>query len=143
MCHDTGMVDAAPPNETEIVGTPETSSRFSETYHVQGLHREMLASIDDVNAPQRIWDRHSASYQDYGVPSPRLGRDVDDQQVWDAFVITFVLNQDLSVIRTMQTGLHQPGLTRLTLSGEECRIINMNHHLERFLSLEPGGTEPA
>ena len=235
---------------------------FSETYHVQGLHREMLASIDDVNAPQQIWDHHSASYQDYGVPSPRLGRDVDDQQVWDAFVITqggrmgpahkdrsdapevpegqtlrdviaqkirdhqatvgvdlsgydtaqitslsqynlfpnttvlvsadlftvmtarpgpnpdeaelaviqlsrmpsagapasspihvtvpvdqadfgFVLNQDLSVIRTMQTGLHQPGLTHLTLSSEECRIINMNRHLERFLGLEPGGTEPS
>ena len=235
---------------------------FSETYHVQGLHREMLASIDDVNAPQQIWDRHSASYQDYGVPSPRLGREVDDQDVWDAFVITqggrmgpahkdrsdapevpegqtlrdviaqkirdhqatvgvdlsgydtaqitslsqynlfpnttvlvsadlftvmtarpgpspdeaelvilqlnrtpsagapasspvhvtvpldhadfgFVLNQDLSVIRTMQTGLHQPGMTHLTLSSEECRIINMNRHLELFLGLEPGGTEPS
>ena len=235
---------------------------FSETYHVQGLHREMLASIDDVNAPQRIWDRHSASYQAYGVPSPRLGRNVDDQAVWDAFVITqggrmgpdyrepcaapdvpggqtlqdviaqkirdhqvslgvdlsgydtaqvtslsqynlfpnttvlvsadlftvmtarpgpspdeaelaiinlnrvpsagappsvavhvtvpldqadfgFVLNQDLSVIRTMQTGLHQPGLTHLTLSSEECRIINMNRQLERYLGLEPGGTGPA
>ena len=238
------------------------SDGFSETYHVQGLHREMLASIDDINAPQRIWDRHSASYQDYGVPSPRLGRDVDDQEVWDAFVVTqggrmgparkersdapevpegqtlrdviaqkirdhqatvgvdlsgydtaqitslsqynlfpnttvlvsadlftvmtarpgpspdeaelaiiqlnrmpsagapasspvhvtvpldqadfgFVLNQDLSVIRTMQTGLHQPGMTHLTLSSEECRIINMNRHLERFLGLEPGGTEPS
>ena len=235
---------------------------FSETYHVQGLHREMLASIDDVNAPQRIWDRHSASYQDYGVPSPRLGRDVDDQDVWDAFVITqggrmgpaykdpcptpdvpdgqtlrdviaqkirdhqatlgvdlsgydtaqitslsqynlfpnttvlvsadlftvmtarpgpspdeaelviiqldrassagapasspvhvtvpmdqadfgFVLNQDLSVMRTMQTGLHQPGFTHLTLSSEECRIINMNRHLEHYLDLEPGGAGPA
>ena len=61
---------------------------FSETYHVQGLHREMLASIDDVNAPQQIWNRHSASYQRYGVPSPRLGRNVDDQAVWDSFVIT-------------------------------------------------------
>ncbi|MCY3644732.1 MAG: aromatic ring-hydroxylating dioxygenase subunit alpha [Acidimicrobiaceae bacterium] len=235
---------------------------FSETYHVQGLHREMLASIDDVNAPQRIWGRHSASYQHYGVPSPRLGRDVDDQDVWDAFVITqggrmgpaykdpcpvpdvsdgqtlrdviaqkirdhqatlgvdlsgydtaqitslsqynlfpnttvlvsadlftvmtarpgpspdaaelviiqldrapsasapasspvhvtvpmdqadfgFVLNQDLSVMRTMQTGLHQPGLIHLTLSSEECRIINMNRHLEHYLDLEPGGTGPA
>ncbi len=235
---------------------------FSETYHVQGLHREMLASIDDVNAPQRIWDRHSASYQDYGVPSPRLGREVDDQDVWDAFVITqggrmgpdykdrcptpdvpdgltlrdviaqkirdhqatlgvdlsgydtaqitslsqynlfpsttvlvsadlftvmtarpgpspdeaelaiiqldrapsagapasspvhvtvpldqadfgFVLNQDLSVIRTMQTGLHQPGIRHVVLSSEECRIINMNRHLELFLGLEPGGTEPS
>ena len=234
---------------------------FSETYHVQGLHREMLASIDDVNAPQRIWNRHSASYQAYGVPSPRLGRHVDEQAVWDAFVITqggrmgpayrepcgapevpdgltlqdviaqkirdhqatlgvdlagydtaqvtglsqynlfpnttvlvsadlftvmtarpgpgpdeaelaiinlnrapsaeappsspvhvtvpleqadfgFVLNQDLSVIRTMQTGLHQPGLTHIVLSAEECRIINMNRHLERCLGLDPGGTEP-
>ena len=232
---------------------------FSETYHVQGLHREMLASIDDVNAPQRIWNRHSASYQAYGVPSPRLGRGVDDRAVWDAFVVTqggrmgpdyrerceapevpdgstlqdviaqkirghqatlgvdlsgydtdqitslsqynlfpnttvlvsadlftvmtarpgpspdeaelviiqldrapsadapasspvhvtvpldqadfgFVLNQDLSVIRTMQTGLHQPGISHLVLSAEECRIINMNRHLERWLGLEPGGT---
>ena len=226
---------------------------FSETYHVQGLHREMLASIDDVDAPQRVWNRHSASYQRYGVPSPRLGRDTDDQTVWDSFVITqggrmgpayrepcpapdvpegltlqeviaqkirdhqatlgvdleaydtaqitslhqynlfpnatvlvsadlftvmtarpgpgpdqaelaiinlnrapsadappsspvhvtvpqdqadfgFVLNQDLSVIRTMQAGLHQPGFTHLVLSAEECRITNMHRHLEHYLS---------
>ena len=61
---------------------------FSETYHVQGIHREMLGSIDDIHATQRIWDLQSVSYQDYGVPSPRLGRDVDDQTVWDSFVIT-------------------------------------------------------
>ncbi len=235
---------------------------FSETYHVQGIHREMLASIDDVDAPQWVWDRHSASYQRYGVPSPRLGRGVSDQEVWDSFVVTqggrmgpafresgpapdvpdgwtlqeviaqkirdhqatlgldlsgydtaqvtslhqynlfpnatvlvsadlftvmaarpgpspdeaelvvinlnrapsadappsvpvhvtvpldkahfgFVLNQDLGVIRTMQSGLHQPGLTHLVLSAEECRIINMHRHLERCLGLAPGATEPA
>ena len=44
--------------------------RVRETYHVQGIHREMLGSIDDVNAPQRLWDRHGVSYQPYGVPSP-------------------------------------------------------------------------
>ncbi len=58
---------------------------FSETYHVQGIHREMLASIDDVHAPQRVWDRHSASYQPYGVPSPRLGPDVTPEEVWASF----------------------------------------------------------
>ena len=31
---------------------------FSETYHVQGIHREMLALTDDVNSPQRLWNRH-------------------------------------------------------------------------------------
>jgi phenylpropionate dioxygenase-like ring-hydroxylating dioxygenase large terminal subunit len=61
---------------------------FSETYHVQGIHREMLGSIDDIHAKQHVWGRQSVSYQDYGVPSPRLGRDVSDQVVWDSFVIT-------------------------------------------------------
>jgi choline monooxygenase len=44
---------------------------FSETYHVQGIHREFLPTIDDVHAPQIIWDKHGVSYQRYGVPSPR------------------------------------------------------------------------
>jgi len=60
---------------------------FSETYHVQGIHPEMLGSIDDVHAPQRLWGLHGASYQNYGVASPRV-RDADDQTVWDSFVRT-------------------------------------------------------
>src|SRR5262249_51134796 len=32
---------------------------FSETYHVQGIHPEMLGSIDDVDAPQRVWGRQA------------------------------------------------------------------------------------
>lgn len=60
---------------------------FSETYHVQGIHPEMLASIDDVHAPQRLWGLHGASYQHYGVPSPRV-REATDQSVWDSFLVT-------------------------------------------------------
>lgn len=60
---------------------------FSETYHVQGIHPEMLGSIDDVHAPQRLWGLHGASYQRYGVPSPRV-RDATDQSVWDSFLVT-------------------------------------------------------
>jgi phenylpropionate dioxygenase-like ring-hydroxylating dioxygenase large terminal subunit len=63
------------------------SDGFSETYHLQGLHREMLPVVDDVDAPQRFWDRHGKSTQRYGVPSPRLGGGVTDQQVWDAFIL--------------------------------------------------------
>lgn len=61
---------------------------FSETYHVQGIHPEMLASIDDVHSPQRIWGRHSVSYQPYGVASPRLGHDRTDEEVWHSFVVS-------------------------------------------------------
>ena len=239
---------------------------FSETYHVQGLHREMLASMDDVDAPQKIWGRQGASYQDYAVPSPRLGRRIDDQTIWDSFVQTqgsrmgpeyseatvdkrggsipmptlasgetvqdlvagkirehwgsrgvdlsgysvrellrmsqynlfpnstflvnadlysvlsarpgpsvdeaefvmfyferaaspvaarsrpvdvtvpmdqaqfgFVISADVRVMPGLQLGLRQPALSEILLSREECRIINMHRHLERFLGLEPGG----
>jgi phenylpropionate dioxygenase-like ring-hydroxylating dioxygenase large terminal subunit len=60
---------------------------FSETYHVQGLHREMLASIDDIHSPQRLWNLHGASYQPYGLASPRL-RGTTHQDVWESFVVT-------------------------------------------------------
>lgn len=60
---------------------------FSETYHVQGIHREMLPSMDDVNNAQDIWGHTSKSSQPYGVPSPRL-RGVTEQQVWDSFIVT-------------------------------------------------------
>ena len=40
---------------------------FSETYHVQGIHREMLAMADDVNGPQVIWHRHGRLVQSYGA----------------------------------------------------------------------------
>jgi phenylpropionate dioxygenase-like ring-hydroxylating dioxygenase large terminal subunit len=61
---------------------------FSETYHVQGLHREMLASMDDLHSPQQLWGLHGASYQPYGVPSPRLGENVSGTDVWESFVVT-------------------------------------------------------
>lgn len=63
------------------------SEGFSESYHVQGLHPEMIASLDDVHAAQHVWDRHAVSYQLYGVPSPRLGA-VADVEVWDSFCRT-------------------------------------------------------
>jgi nitrite reductase/ring-hydroxylating ferredoxin subunit len=59
---------------------------FSETYHVQGIHREMLPMCDDVNGPQGVWDRHGRLIQPYGLPSPRLRERPDGQRVWEAFV---------------------------------------------------------
>jgi ring hydroxylating enzyme alpha subunit len=59
---------------------------FSETYHVQGIHREMLPMCDDVNGPQQVWRRHGKLEQPYGLGSPRLRDRPDDQRVWEAFV---------------------------------------------------------
>jgi choline monooxygenase len=60
---------------------------FCETYHVQGIHREMLPSTDDVNSPTRLWDRHGGLEQPYGIPSPRLRNGATDQENWESFVV--------------------------------------------------------
>jgi len=59
---------------------------FSETYHVQSIHREMLPMTDDVNGPQQVWERHGKLEQPYGLGSPRLRERPSDQQVWESFV---------------------------------------------------------
>ena len=46
-----------------------------------------------------------------------------------------VLTQDISVLAGLQRGLRQPGLTHLTLSHEERRVINTHRNLERYLDL--------
>jgi choline monooxygenase len=46
-----------------------------------------------------------------------------------------VLIQDISVLAGLQRGLHQPGLTHLTLSAEERRVINLHRNLECYLDL--------
>ncbi len=46
-----------------------------------------------------------------------------------------VMTQDITVLAGLQRGLRQPGLSHLTLSNEERRIINMHRNLERYLDL--------
>jgi phenylpropionate dioxygenase-like ring-hydroxylating dioxygenase large terminal subunit len=227
------------------------SDGFSETYHVQGLHREMLPIADDVNGPQRLWSHHGKLEQRYGVPSPRFRSVPSDQEVWDAFIevmgtrigvtascpvptgapvrstlaagirsvgasqgfsydrftddqlltmeqynlfpnvslvvfpdlfsilrsrpgptpdeafmdvfhftrrapgaghtrpadvalpptgdppLGLVLGQDARQIGRAHRGLKQPGFTRMTLSREECRILNLHRNLERWLGISP------
>ena len=77
----TSLVTSPMPSNWKVV-----AEGFSETYHIQGIHREMLGHIDDIDTPQRIWHRHGVSYQNYGVPSPRLGRDYPPEKVWETWM---------------------------------------------------------
>lgn len=42
---------------------------------------------------------------------------------------------DIAVLTGLQHGLHQPGLTHVTLSNEERRVISTHRNLERYLDL--------
>jgi phenylpropionate dioxygenase-like ring-hydroxylating dioxygenase large terminal subunit len=61
---------------------------YSETYHIQTLHPELLRCVDDIHAPQQIWGHTGKSDQPYGVQSPRFEGALSDEEVWDAYVYT-------------------------------------------------------
>jgi len=49
-----------------------------------------------------------------------------------------VLNQDLANFARSQRGMHQPGLTHITVSPtEERRIVNLHRNLEQYLDISP------
>jgi len=70
--------------------------------------------------------------------APR-SRPVDVTVPMEQVQFGFVISADVRVMAGIQLGLQQPALSEIVLSREECRIINMHRHLERFLGLEPGG----
>ena len=49
-----------------------------------------------------------------------------------------MLNADIGVLQTAQRGLHQPGLTHLVISEEECRLLNMHRNLARYVGVDAG-----
>ncbi len=62
---------------------------FSETYHVQGIHPELLKVFADLDNHQMFWPHVGASHQLYGVPSPRIRPEPTDDEVWRAFVSVY------------------------------------------------------
>jgi nitrite reductase/ring-hydroxylating ferredoxin subunit len=61
-----------------------TVDAFNEVYHLQGLHPQLLAMMDDVHTTYRVFDRgHSMMQIPLGVASPRLGG-LSDEAVAEA-----------------------------------------------------------
>jgi phenylpropionate dioxygenase-like ring-hydroxylating dioxygenase large terminal subunit len=112
---------------------------FSETYHVQGIHREMLPMCDDVRGPQQIWGRHGKLEQSYGVPSPRLRERPTDQQVWEAFVeIMGVRVGNLSQRDAGPAPAVPEGGTIRSAIAERVRARGIEHGHDWFASLSEG-----
>jgi choline monooxygenase len=80
--HTDAAISVGVPSNWKVV-----AEGFSETYHVQGIHPEMLYTTDDVHSPQRLWTHCGVSYQQYGLASPRV-RGATDEQMWEGMVVT-------------------------------------------------------
>lgn len=84
---------------------------YSETYHIQTLHPELLRCVDDVHSPQQIWRHAGKSDQPYGVPSPRFDGELSDEEVWDAYVYTQGALMGASAGTPFPAAERQPGQT--------------------------------
>lgn len=84
---------------------------YSETYHIQTLHPELLRCVDDVHSPQQIWRHAGKSDQPYGVPSPRFDGELSDEDVWDAYVYTQGALMGASAGTPFPAADRQPGQT--------------------------------
>ncbi|MBI2697873.1 (2Fe-2S)-binding protein [Mycobacterium gordonae] len=84
---------------------------YSETYHIQTLHPELLRCVDDVHSPQQIWRHAGKSDQPYGVPSPRFDGELSDEDVWDAYVYTQGALMGASAGTPFPAAERQPGQT--------------------------------
>jgi choline monooxygenase len=89
------------------------------------------ATPDDCVMDALVFERRPAD-----DPSPRT-KPMEVTLPPDQADFGLVLNQDVANFDRVQAGLHQPGFTHLTLSGEECRIINLHRNLERYLGISP------
>ncbi len=49
-----------------------------------------------------------------------------------AIPLGLVMSQDVGMMKTAQRGLHQPGLKHLSVSAEECRLINLHRNLDEW-----------
>ncbi|MAG31945.1 MAG: hypothetical protein CL908_13740, partial [Deltaproteobacteria bacterium] len=81
---------------------------FIETYHLHAVHPQMLAIADDVNTPITLYDKHTMFMQPYGVPSPRRGGSVSDQELWEEFTRNLGHRMGLTFASTQNPGSHPP-----------------------------------
>ncbi|ORA15404.1 aromatic ring-hydroxylating oxygenase subunit alpha [Mycobacterium arosiense] len=96
---------------------------YSETYHIQALHPELLRCVDDIHAPQRIWGHTGKSDQPYGVQSPRFDGTLSDEEVWNAYVYTQGALMGAAENTPFPTAERRPGQTVADLIADRTRAF--------------------
>ena len=103
---------------------------FIETYHLHAVHPQMLAIADDVNTPITLYDKHTMFMQPYGVPSPRRGGDVSDQELWEEFVRNLGHRLGLPFAAADAPGPHPPVPEGETL--RDVLVARIREHLAKI-----------
>ena len=106
---------------------------FIETYHLHVVHPQMLAIADDVHTPIQLYDKHTMFLQPYGVPSPRRGGSVSDQELWEEFVRNLGHRLGLPFAAAEDPGPHPPVPEGLSI--RDVLVARIREQLARHGSL--------
>ena len=113
---------------------------FIETYHLHAVHPQMLAIADDVNTPITLYDKHTMFMQPYGVPSPRRGGSVSDQELWEEFARNLGHRLGMTFASTENPGPHPPVPEGKTM--RDVLVSRIRDHLatlgSRYADLDDG-----
>lgn len=100
---------------------------FVETYHLHAVHPQMLAIADDVHTPITLYDKHTKFVQPYGVPSPRRGGGVSDQELWASFVLNLGHRMGIPFADAREPGPHPPVAAGQTM--RDVLVARIRRHL--------------
>ena len=67
---------------------------FNEVYHVQGIHPQLLESLDDIHVQIDLYERHNRYLVPFGLVSPRYPNQKEVTQPLREFMVAAGINPD-------------------------------------------------
>ncbi|MCY3504748.1 MAG: aromatic ring-hydroxylating dioxygenase subunit alpha [Chloroflexi bacterium] len=67
---------------------------FNEVYHVQGIHPQLLESLDDIHVQIDLYERHNRYLVPFGLVSPRYPNQKEITQPLREFMVAAGINPD-------------------------------------------------
>ncbi len=67
---------------------------FNEVYHVQGIHPQLLESLDDIHVQIDLYERHNRYLVPFGLVSPRYPNQREITQPLREFMVAAGINPD-------------------------------------------------
>jgi nitrite reductase/ring-hydroxylating ferredoxin subunit len=67
---------------------------FNEVYHVQGIHPQLLESLDDIHVQIDLYERHNRYLVPFGLVSPRYPNQQEITQPLREFMVAAGINPD-------------------------------------------------
>ena len=96
---------------------------FNEVYHVQGIHPQLLESLDDIHVQIDLYDRHNRYLVPFGLVSPRYPNQSEVTQPLQGFLRSSGIDPDAF---TGGMGDVRPAMQKAVRAGAEAQGMDVS-----------------